>query len=96
MKIDSIGFNQTGITGTTGKDSESRTSFADILKNMLNEVQTLQTDAESKTQALLAGDTQQIHQVMIASEKAYLALQLTLEIRNKLVEAYQEIMRIQV
>jgi len=71
-------------------------SFEDSLANALRQVNELQLQAEDLSRALAAGQASDLHQVMIAAEKANLALQFTLQIRNKVIEAYQEIMRIQV
>lgn len=70
--------------------------FKDMLKNAINEVDSLQKNAEQKTLELAMGKSDNLHDVVIATEKANMALQLTLEIRNKMVESYQEIMRMQV
>ncbi|MFZ7104589.1 MAG: flagellar hook-basal body complex protein FliE [Peptococcaceae bacterium] len=71
--------------------------FQDFLKNALSEVNNLQLDADSKALGFSSGVPDiDVHDVTIGLEKAHLALQLTIEIRNKLVEAYQEVMRMQV
>lgn len=71
-------------------------SFADILSNALGQVEQLQQQAASSAYDLAVGNQADVHTTMIAYEKASLALQLTIEVRNKLVEAFQELMRIQV
>lgn len=75
---------------------EKETSFSELLKNAVDEVNSLQQQSSEMKAQLLTGQVQDLHQVMIASEKAGVAFQLTLQIRNKVVEAYQEIMRMQV
>lgn len=70
--------------------------FMDYLQKALGEVDALQKDTTINVDKLLLGDENYLHTTMIAYEKANLALQLTIEIRNKLLEAYQEIMRMQV
>lgn len=70
-------------------------SFADYLKDSLHQVDQMQQRAGEAAMRMAAGDETDIHKTMIAYEKAALALQLTIEVRNKMVEAYQEIMRIQ-
>lgn len=70
-------------------------SFMDVLMNAIGEVDTLQKNAESSAEKLALGDESYLHNTMIAYEKANLALQLTIEVRNRIIEAYQEIMRIQ-
>jgi flagellar hook-basal body complex protein FliE len=71
-------------------------SFGDVLKGMLNETNQLQNNADDIAQKFATGQISDIHEVMIAAEKAGVSFELVLEIRNKLVEAYQELMRMQV
>ena len=71
-------------------------SFADTLAQSLDKVNTLQKDADVAIQDFVAGDTRNIHETMIAVGKADLAFRLTMQVRNKIVEAYQEVMRMQV
>lgn len=70
-------------------------NFQTFLSEALQEVNTLQTQSDIAFQQLLEGDIE-FHDAMIIAEKANLALQLTMAIRTKLLEAYQEIMRMQV
>lgn len=70
--------------------------FGDMFKQALQEVNATQKESETLTNQLVTGEVQDIHEVMIASQKASLSLQLTVQVRNKVVEAYQEIMRMQV
>jgi flagellar hook-basal body complex protein FliE len=67
----------------------------DYLKEALGTVDNLQKDAASSAERLALGDESYLHNTIIAYEKANLALQLTLEVRNRVLEAYQEIMRLQ-
>lgn len=62
----------------------------------LNEVNRLQIESQGLQSALASGQDVELHDVMIASEKASIAMQTTLALRNKLLEAYQEVMRMQV
>lgn len=83
-------------TGSTENNSaDSNISFSDCLKKALDEVNDLQLKASQSAEKLALGDESYLHNTVIAYEKANLALELTIEIRNKIVEAYQEIMRIQ-
>ncbi|HBL36860.1 MAG TPA: flagellar hook-basal body complex protein FliE [Firmicutes bacterium] len=75
--------NQNNVTG----------EFEEMLKGYIGEVNKLQLKAEEMDQQFAAGTIENVHEVTIAAEKAALALDLTLQIRNKVVEAYQEIMR---
>ena len=79
----------------TGADSGGP-SFADTLAESLDKVNTMQKQADVAIQDFVAGDTRNIHETMIAVGKADLAFRLTMQVRNKIVEAYQEVMRTQV
>ena len=71
-------------------------SFSDMLKTSLSEVNQIQKDADLAIQKLAAGDEKDIHQTMIALEKAEISFKLMMQVRNKIIEAYQEVMRMQV
>ena len=71
-------------------------NFADTLKNAIGEVNKLQKTADVKMQQLASGKSENIHDVMIASEKADIALKLMVQVRNKVINAYNDIMRMQV
>lgn len=70
--------------------------FGQFLSEALGKVEEAQQDAANAAQRLAAGEVRDISGVTIASEKASLALQLTVQVRNKVLEAYQEIMRMPV
>jgi len=75
--------------------SEITKSFGEYLNNALNEVSALEADVHKKNDLYLAGQVDAT-EVLIAASQSQLSLQLTSEIRNKAVAAYQEIMRIQI
>jgi flagellar hook-basal body complex protein FliE len=75
---------------------QNQPSFADLLGKALDEVNNLEMDANHKAERMAAGLEPDIHTVMIAAEKADLAFQLTVQVRNKVLEAYQDLMRMQV
>jgi flagellar hook-basal body complex protein FliE len=80
----------------TDNDGQSVKNFADSLKEAVQSVNTLQKDADVMSQKLATGETKNIPEVMLAVEKADIALKLMVQVRNKMIEAYQEIMRMQV
>lgn len=88
--------NNLSLDKVSEKDNNQGIGFGDVLNNALSQVNNLQQDSDKMAEKLATGETNDISQVMIASEKANLALQLTVQIRNKVVDAYQEIMRMQV
>jgi flagellar hook-basal body complex protein FliE len=71
----------------------SQVSFKDTLKSLTLEVNRQLKEADRKAEEFALGKKNDLHEVMIASEKADLSLRFLLQIRNKLLEAYQEIMR---
>jgi flagellar hook-basal body complex protein FliE len=77
-------------------DSDSQTTFASQLNTAIGETNRLQQVADKKMEDLAAGKTDNIAEVMIAVEKADISLRLLTQIRNKILDAYQEIMRMQV
>lgn len=81
---------------TTAASGGTSVSFKALLQDALAQVNTLQKDADASVIKLASGEPIAIDQVMLAMQKADLALQLTQQIRNKLVEAYQEVSRMQI
>ncbi len=71
-------------------------SFGEYLVDSLKKVNELELESEHLNAALAAGRIEDVSQVVVASQKAELALQLTLQLRNRATAAYQEIMRMQV
>lgn len=77
--------------------SENKTiSFGKTLTETLKKVNNLQLEADKITEDFATGKTQSIHEVMLSLSKADIAFRLTMQVRNKIVEAYQEIMRMPV
>lgn len=83
-----------------GKDLQAEqaagSSFKDILTQALQNVTKLEKESDQITNDFIAGRTDSIHSVLIAAEKASIALDLVLEVRDKVLDAYNEIMRMQV
>ncbi len=71
-------------------------SFADTLKEAVGNVNQLHLDSDKKMQELSTGKTDDIAGVMLAAEKADIALRAMVQVRNKIIDAYQEIMKMQV
>lgn len=78
------------------KRDSSGESFVETLKSFTRQVDREIREANQKMEAFAAGSGMDLHDVMIATEKADLSFRLMLQVRNKLLEAYQEIMRLQV
>lgn len=76
--------------------AEAQKNFAEVLKETIGQVNHTQAVSDNLTARLAAGENVELHEVMIASQKAGITLQATMEVRNKAVEAYQEIMRMNI
>lgn len=94
-QIKSFNINPNISTNSVNKSNEVQTKFADFLKDSIKEVNDAQLTSDNLTNKLIRGENVDLHNVMIASEKANIMLQATMEIRNKVIDAYQEIMRMQ-
>lgn len=79
-----------------GSASSADSIFADLLKDAINNTEETSDVDKANTDALLSGEVNNLHDITIAQAEAELALDLTVQIRNKVVDAYQEIMRMQV
>lgn len=71
-------------------------SFKNVLRDAINETNELQKSADVKVQQLATGQTTNIPEVMMQVEKADIALRLMTQVRNKIIDAYQEVMKMQV
>jgi flagellar hook-basal body complex protein FliE len=85
-----------GAGASPGAAATPGTSFADVLKNSINEVSKLQQDATQAVNDVATGQTENVTGVMSAVEKSDLAFKTLLAIRSKLMEAYEEIKQISV
>lgn len=70
-------------------------SFGQMLDGVVNNVIEKQANSQEMTRKVLLGETDQLHQSMIAMQEASVAFTMMVEVRNKLVESYQELMRMQ-
>jgi flagellar hook-basal body complex protein FliE len=70
--------------------------FGEILKDAISTVNELQKQSDTEIQKLMAGESQDLHTTVIAMQKADLSFQMMMQVRNKIVQAYQEIMRTQI
>ncbi len=78
--------------GTVSQPGE----FQKVLEGAIHSVESLQQEAAGSVEKFLSGENEELHTVILATEKAQLAFELGLQVRNKVVNAYQEIMRMQI
>lgn len=77
-------------------ETTEQSSFGDMLQTAFDKVNEAQLHGEEMTAKLVTGEVENLHEVLIATEKASVALQLTVQVRDKAIEAYQEVMRMQI
>ncbi len=84
-------------TATTGRaGGPGGPGFVDSLKSAIGNVNDAQREAGQAVDALMTGETQDIHRTMVALQQADVSFQLMMQVRNKLVAAYEEIQRMQI
>lgn len=95
--IDQIdGSNDVSSSKASEKNRRNSESFSDMLIKSVEKVNKLQKEADEAINELVLGDNKDIVQTMIKMEKADISFKLMMQIRNKIVQAYEEIMRMQV
>lgn len=75
---------------------EQSQSFADLLTNAINGVDETMKASDAKVQEFIAGETDNVHDVMIQMQRAQLSFDMMVEVRNKVVKTYQEVSRMQI
>jgi flagellar hook-basal body complex protein FliE len=93
-ELDQLGAAGAAQPSTPAQPSGSN-SFPSMLGNLVGEVVQKQADASDTANALLSGKNVSLHQTMISMEEANVSFQLMVEVRNKLLDSYQELMRMQ-
>lgn len=96
MRIDLLSkHNITDISDGFSKTESkpNKVSFRDLLHNSMEEVNQLLLESENLNNMLALGKVENLHQAVITSQKAELALQYSIQVRNKILDAYNEIMR---
>lgn len=98
MNIQSIGtssiLSNTDLD-TTNLEQESSTTFSEVLSDAIGKVNELELSANKNIEALIKGEDISMHEVMLSMQESQLSLQALIEVRNKVVEAYQEISKLQ-
>lgn len=97
LSIDSVAGGNSLINAlSSASATDSENSFAHILNDAIDQTNETQAANEESNALLLSGSEDSLHTAMIDAQKAELALQLTVQIRNKIIDSYNEIMRMQV
>ena len=85
--------NGPSVAESTGSAGEVLSDFGSVMKDQLNQVNELNNQSNTMMKQFALGEGADLHSVMIASEKAQMAMEFTMQLRNKMVQAYQEISR---
>ena len=80
----------------TNAISKSSNGFGDMLSSMINQTNEKQISGDQAIQKLQSGEAKHLHEVMIAAEEADISLRMLVQMRNKALTAYEEIMRMQI
>lgn len=98
MAIQSIStnsiLNNLNISNTT-EEKTNGTSFSNVLSDAISKVNDSEVNANNKIESLIKGEDVEMHEVMLEMQESVLSLQALIEVRNKTVEAYQEISKLQ-
>ncbi|HEV7927390.1 MAG TPA: flagellar hook-basal body complex protein FliE [Verrucomicrobiae bacterium] len=84
------------LQATSGSSSTGGANFANMLGGLVNDVAQKQAEAGSAVTGLLSGQNVSLHQAMISMEEANVSFQMMVEVRNRLLDSYQELMRMQI
>ncbi len=90
VRLPDIAIPAPGATGQKGAGT-----FRDVLSDAISNVERFAREAQASTERFLSGEGEEVHQVVLAAQKAELSFELFLQVRNKVVQAYQEVMRMQ-
>jgi flagellar hook-basal body complex protein FliE len=95
MNIEKVVFDDFALN-EGAKAGKGAASFSEILKESISKVAELEKEASEQAEKLTKMETQDVHNTMISVQKADLSFQMMMQIRNKIIDAYQEIMKMQV
>lgn len=87
IQTNQINKNEQGVT---------QHNFKSILKDALNKVSKIENEANLQQQMLIEGKTEDLHNVMLAAQKATLTIEATVQIQQKVIDTYNEVMRMQI
>jgi flagellar hook-basal body complex protein FliE len=95
-----VGGVQPGVTSGNAQKAGGRTNgelpFADMVKGLIEDTNNQQHQVNESVEKMVSGETDSIHDVVMTASRADLAFRLVMEIRNRMISSYQEIMRMQV
>lgn len=98
MEVTKIGQSPSVINNVQDKKEISlkRSDFGEFLENKMNEVNEKHIDANNKVESMIKGEDVSMHEVMLSAQEAQMSMQLLIEVRNKIYDAYQEMNKVQI
>lgn len=93
--VSKANFNEVNLSDLQANEGDTR-SFGQVLMGKISEVNNLQIEANKAVENLITGRSQNLHETMLAVEQAEIAFRTLNQVRQKVLDAYQEIMRMQV
>lgn len=96
QNISAIGALDQANASKSTKLNEVQTPFSNYFTQAINKVNDYQLESDSMTQKLITGENVNLHDVMISAQKSSIVMQTAIEVRNKAVDAYQEMMRMSI
>ena len=96
MQLSPVSNLISGLGSTQAAAKQSGDSFTDILSQAIGNAKETEGGVQTENAALLTGETDDLHTPVIEAQRAELALSLAIQVRNKVLEAYNEVMRMQV
>jgi len=88
--------NRINLKEGMGKEVDGSKTFGDFLLDSISEVNSMQHQADAQVQKLASGETKNLHETLLAVEKAEIAFKTMNQVRSKVIDAYKEIMKMQV
>lgn len=85
----------TSIAGAAAKTQSPGKTFTDTLKKSVADVNDMQIESKAMVKEFATGESQNVHELMISMQKAGIAMRMTSAVRNKVMESYRELLRIQ-
>jgi flagellar hook-basal body complex protein FliE len=95
LPLNPVSGSATSGQGSSAPGADGGVAFGDLLKQALQEVNQASAQAETEARNLMTGESADMHTAMLAVQKADLSFQMMMAVRSKLIDAYREVMRMQ-
>lgn len=93
--VNNIATSNNLLKTSNAESIKKESSFSDVIKSAIDKVNDMQVDSNNKVKSLIKGGDVSMHDVMISAQEAQMSMQLMIEVRNKVYEAYQDLNRVQ-